>query len=544
MPVLDTTEFDFSQEHALGADNVARRTTLVRNQDAHAVLHLGVKSPVPWLELYPMEFALAPHETQTVTVELRPEQARNASLTMTSIAVFGQYIALDAADAGALPPDVAAEISVIPPIANCPHCAADLPDGARECRRCGERIRLCPVCGTPNTWLARVCRLSPAHIIRREVDWLQSPGGDATHTTAPRLPLGIHLARRWSSPAFPVSRAVDAEEWSAPLAAFGMVIASSIDTERSRATVQAFELATGGALWDFDLPDPKGIYPDRGAMALSEDGLLYAATLGGQLVAMDAIRGTRLWAASVPGPVYGGVTTIGDLALIPSGLGVTVIDRWTGEMRRTLTLGGRLDTAPAALGDLCVAACDDSFLYAFDLADGHEIWRVEADGPFDAAPLLLPPQPPITAEQEAVVYAATMRGTVYALSAGTGEIIWKTNVSSQAIAAAPALSADGLLYVPADDGFIHIIAADTGNLTRSRRVSATPLRTSPVCSNETVFLGADDGNLYAIDADYVVHRAYETTPGARISTAGLALYGETVVAAATNGVLYVLRATA
>ena len=39
-------------------------------------------------------------------------------------------------------------------------------------------------------------------------------------------------------------------------------------------------------------------------------------------------------------------------------------------------------------------------------------------------------------------------------------------------------------------------------------------------------------------------RAYETTPGTRLATAGLALYGDYLVCAATNGVLYVLQATA
>ena len=75
--------------------------------------------------------------------------------------------------------------------------------------------------------------------------------------------------------------------------------------------MQAFALATGEALWEFDLPDPKGLYPDRGAMALSEDGVLYAATLGGSVVALDVIRGTRRWESRVPGTVYGGVT-VGD----------------------------------------------------------------------------------------------------------------------------------------------------------------------------------------------------------------------------------------
>ncbi len=534
MPVLDTTEFDFSQEHALGTDKVARRVAVVRNENAQAVLHVGVRSAVPWLDLYPSEFALAPAEAQTVVAELRPERAGNAALALTRVTLFGQYLAVQAADAAALPADVELAIAVVPPLSNCPHCAADLPEGATECRRCGERIRLCPVCGTPNTWLARGCRLNPAHVLRTQADWRMAPGGDASHALASETPLGAHLARRWSFPTSAPTRAADALEWSAPLAAFGMVIASAIDSEAGRASIYAFALANGAALWDFDLPDGSGLYPDRGAMALSPDGMLYAATLGGSVLAMDVIRGTRRWESKVAGAVYGGVTVSGDLLLVPSGTDLAILDRDDGRLVRTLPVGGQLDTAPAAWGGGAFVGSDDGHLRAFDLATGAQVWATETDGPFDAAPLV----------RDGVVYAATMTGTVWAVESATGTVRWKTNVSSRPVSVSPALSFDGLLYVGSDDGFLHIVAVNTGNLIRSRRVSASPLRCAPACGGHTVFAGADDGNIYSLDAEYNVLRAYETTPGTRLATAGLALYGDYLVCAATNGVLYVLQATA
>ncbi len=533
MPILDVTEFDFSLEHALGPGKVAKRIAVVTNDDALAVLHVGVKSPVPWLDLYPAEFALAPSEVLGLTVEFRPERAGHAALAPAKLSLFGQYLAFQAGDAERLPADMELTISVLPPLSNCPHCAADLPEGARECRRCGERIRLCPVCGTPNTWLAQTCRLNPRHTIRAESDWLAAPGGNAAHALFQSQPLGVHLARRWSFPAFPPTRAAEALEWSAPLAAFGMVIASAIDSASGSAAIYAFETATGGTLWDFDLPDPQGIYPDRGAMALSEDGLLYAATLGGSVLAMDAIRGTRVWETKIVGSVYGGVTIAGESLLIPAGNTLVVLDRADGRLLRTLPLGDRLDTAPAYSEGLIYTAADDQKISAFGIESGELRWATAADGPFNAAPL----------SSGGVVYAATMAGTLYALDALSGTVRWRTNVSSKPIAVTPALSPDGLLFAAADDGFLHIVAAETGNLIRSRRVSGSPLRTSPVCCGHTVFAGADDGSLYSLDAEYAVQRAYETTPGTRLTTAGLALSGDTLVCAATNGVLYVLSAT-
>ncbi len=533
MTILDSEQMDFAAEHDLSAGKTARRTATVRNPHGKAVLHIGVKSPAPWLDFYPAEMALAPGGAQTLTAELRPERAGNATLAPVSVPVYAQFLALSGDDADALPPDMELALRVVPPLSSCPHCAADLPDGARECRRCGERIRLCPVCGTPNTWLARACRLNPAHVLRMETDWLHSPGGDGGHALPLSWSVGTRLARRWSVPSFPPARAEATLEWSAPLLAFGMVVASAIDPAAGRASVSAFDITNGAALWEFDLPDPRGIYPDRGAMALSEDGTLYAATLGGSVTAIDAIRGTRRWGATVTGVVYGGVTVAGDALLVPAGETLCVLDRETGSARFVLPLGGRLDTAPAYENGLAVAACDDGSVSAFECATGRALWQTACDGPFDAAPLL----------HAGTVYAESMAGTVYALFAATGQAKWRTSVTPKGISVAPALSADDLLFVAADDGFVHIVAAETGFLVRSRRVSASPLRTAPVCSGHTVFLGADDGNLYALDADYAVTRAYETTPGARLASAGLALYGDTLACAATNGVLYILRAT-
>ena len=534
MPVLDTTEFDFSAEHALGADKVARRVAVVKNDSGRAVLHVGVKSPVPWLEIYPQEFALAPTERLTVTAELRPEKAGHAALAAATVSLFGQYLAVSAADAADLPGDLEISISVLPPLSNCPHCAADLPEGATECRRCGERIRLCQVCGTPNTWLAKVCRLSPVHVLRTENDWRMSPGGNEAHALGAGQTLGTHLARRWSFPSFAPARATEALEWSAPLAAFGMIVASGIDTAASKAALYAFELATGAALWDFDLPDSSGLYPDRGGMALSEDGLLYAATLGGSVLAMDAIRGTRRWETKVAGPVYGGLTLSGSVLIVPAGDVLAVLDRNSGAVLRTLMLGGQIDTAPAVWGGGVFAVGDTEEVRAFNLDTGVEVWKAKTDGPFDAAPLV----------RDGVVYAATMAGTVYAFETATGEVRWRTSVSSRGISVTPALSADGLLFVACDDGFLHVVASQSGNLVRSKRVSSAPLRSSPVCSGHTVFAGADDGFLYSLDSEYVVRRVYETSPGIRLGTAGPALYGDYLVCAATNGVLYVLQATA
>jgi len=534
LPLLDTTHLDFAQSRGEGQTSAARKAFTVTNTDRTAVLHVGIKTAVPWIEAYPTEFALGPNESQRVVAEMHPERAGDRAIAPATIGLYGQYIAVSAARAGSLPADVSAEITVTPPISDCPTCHATLPEGAAECRRCGERIRLCPICATPNNWIVHRCRTDAKHIIRTEVDWLSIPGGNSEHTGRCADTGGRNLARRWSSPSFPPARATEALEWSAALAAFGMVVASAIDSARERATIYAMALDNGAPLWEIDLPDPSGLYPDRGGMVLSADGTLYAATLSGSLIAVDAIRGTLKWSGTITGPVYGSLTLAGDYVIIPANDMIQAWDRLTGKPAIKHTGGIRYDTAPAAHGATIVCADDGGVVAALSLTPQAVIWETKLEGEFDAAPVI---------HGDSVI-VATLGGEVYSLSLADGATKWRVKATTRQIAAAPAVSADGLIYVGADDGLLHIISADTGHLIRSRRVSDTSIRTAPVVCGHTVFVGADDGSLYTLDTDFNVARAYETTPGARIGCAGITIYGDNLIVPATNGVLYVLRITA
>src|SRR5580704_16999095 len=152
MSIIDKTKFDFSvTAKSRGADG---QTALVRNDTAITVLHVALRTPAEWIDVYPAEFALAPQSVQRVAIRLAPEKSRDA-LAPAAVKLYGQYLHVNANETGHVPRDVALDLAVIPPIADCPTCGAALPEQARECRRCGERIRLCPVCAAPNTWVAR-----------------------------------------------------------------------------------------------------------------------------------------------------------------------------------------------------------------------------------------------------------------------------------------------------------------------------------------------------------------------------------------------------
>lgn len=541
MSLINITKFDFSQNSDAvvvpsdtlnGADTKAIKA-VIANETSVGVLHVALKSPVPWLDVYPVEFALGPGSVQSIVVTLLPEHNRGGVLTPVKLRLAGQFLRVNPLETGDLPDTITLDIPVLPPVAVCPTCGTSLPDDARECRRCGERIRLCPICATPNTWIVRQCRRNASHVIRTQTDWCAAPGGNEAHSMMGAVSLGVHLARKWSSPSFPPSRTEDTLEWCSPVAAFGLIAAAAIDTASARSFMQAWDIMTGTPLWDLDLPDPRGLYPDRAAPVISEDGIIYTASIGGQVTAIDAIRGTLKWSIKVDGVVYGGCILADGYVIVAADRSIYVLKREDGAVERRIDLSIRVDCAPAVAGGTIYIACDDGRFYAYRLSDGYLLWMYQCVGGFDASPLVF----------EKVVYTATMSGLVYAFKAENGEVLWQTKVSTKGIAVTPALSSDHLLYVAAEDGNIHIVAANSGNLIRSRRLTSTPLHCSPVCGGQIVYAGADDGSIYTIDADYNVQLAYETTPGARIAGAGIALYGDLICFTATNGLLYVLQAT-
>ena len=101
-----------------------------------------------------------------------------------------------------------------------------------------------------------------------------------------------------------------------PAAAYGLVAASAA-TPAGEAFLFGFDALTGATLWEpYPLPAP--VYPDRGGVALA-GGYLYAATVDGACVGVDALRGTRVWETRPGGgafQVYGAVVPVGDALFV------------------------------------------------------------------------------------------------------------------------------------------------------------------------------------------------------------------------------------
>ncbi len=233
--------------------------------------------------------------------------------------------------------------------------------------------------------------------------WLQT-GGTASHLIGnPALPA---INQAWQASIGHPGGYRD------KLIAQPVVFADRVWVMDSRATVTAFDLASGARVWRVDTrsKDDRGATATGGGIAYA-DGRLYVVTGRADALALEAGSGATLWRVSTTMPAMG---------------------------------------APTVEGGILYFGTIDQKLRALSLADGHQIWEYQAS-PTDKAVL---EQPPPAAANGAVV-AGFASGDIVALDARTGAVDWSDNLAAvrnqngltdfSSIVAAPVIQ-DGTVY--------------------------------------------------------------------------------------------------
>jgi outer membrane protein assembly factor BamB len=110
------------------------------------------------------------------------------------------------------------------------------------------------------------------------------------------------------------------------------------------------------------------------------------------------------------------------------------------------------------------------------------------------------PRFPVLSSDESTVYVTTANGTLYAIDATNGNILWRAAVSASS---APALSG-GTVFVGTSAGaLVALAAAGCGNQTCTPLWSGTTGATTSVqaaVAGGVVYAGSDDGSLHAFAA--------------------------------------------
>ena len=268
--------------------------------------------------------------------------------------------------------------------------------------------------------------------------------------------------------------------------------------------VYALGATNGKLLWHAETGHP--VY----VVALV-NGSVYATSgaHGDEMDALDASSGRVLWQRPIDSGIFGSVIVNGVVYLNTNDSGrdggggsVYALQASDGSLLwHQVTDVGMPEPLTVLDGIIYTRAADSQGPYpgasisAWRASDGHFLWKYHLTEYADGAP----------AEINGVVYVVASEGTVYALRAETGELLWRFTDYSGVFATTSPVVVKGVVYVGTDTGIIYALQATDGkllwhySLPASFDNSLSPYG-SPVIVNDVLYVAVSSGTVYALRA--------------------------------------------
>ena len=238
---------------------------------------------------------------------------------------------------------------------------------------------------------------------------------------------------------------------------------------------------------------------------------LYYASLNGNLIAVSARNGRRLWtvhvgrceAASPATDLLGRGTVYetflnkqpcgrdaakrGDGELLAVAAGPSHLVRWTKHL-------GATETSPLLVGHRLFVGDAEGSVYCLRTVDGRTVWSFRAGGAVKGA----------LAYNRGRLFFGAYDGRLYSLDAATGKLLWRAQSNRDWFGrhgqfySTPAV-AYSRVYLGSTDGHVYSFGEKTGKLRWSHGTGGY-VYGSPAVWSGRIFVGSYDHNFYAFDA--------------------------------------------
>jgi outer membrane protein assembly factor BamB len=298
------------------------------------------------------------------------------------------------------------------------------------------------------------------------------------------------------------------EVWSSPAVANGVVyVGSGTWTDFN---IYALNAKTGAKLWSYD---PGGWTLSSPAVA---DGVVYVGVWAysrGGVYALNAKTGQVLW-TNPSNDVYTSSPTVANGVLYIGTVysnSVYALDAKSGRELWTYNAGAFVQSSPAVVNGVVYVSAggdgqgQDGVLYALNAKTGAKLWSYPIGGcckesaPAQAYLQHIRESSPAVAD--GVVYVGSWDGTVYALNAASGALLWSYATGGD-ISSSPAVANEvvyiGSFYIGSGNSSTYALNARTGALLWATNIGSG--ENSPAVANGVVYLGSWDNNVYALNA--------------------------------------------
>lgn len=248
-------------------------------------------------------------------------------------------------------------------------------------------------------------------------------------------------------------KALNSTVSTAPLVAGERVFVLTVDRQ-----VQAFDAADGRRLWDLRRPGDPLTLSQPGVIAAYKDTLVVGQ--GARMAGVDPLRGTLRWEANVATP------------------------RGTNEVERLADLVGPL----ARVGDTLCARAFQSAVGCVNAERGAAQWSRNTGGTRGVA------------ADVQHVYGVDASDRITAWKIANGDIVWSAEQLTHRRLSAPLATARGLL-VGDLEGYVHLLAADSGKTLARLPTDGSPVAAAPVQLDGVVLVATRNGGLFALRTD-------------------------------------------
>jgi outer membrane protein assembly factor BamB len=156
------------------------------------------------------------------------------------------------------------------------------------------------------------------------------------------------------------------------------------------------------------------------------DGIVFAASHKGEVLAVALDTGKQIWVKKLKLPLSAGPAAGSGMVILGSSKGTVIaLDAANGHERWRMHVNSELLSAPAISEKVVVLRSVDGRLHGLDSASGKELWQVEQQVPRLS---LRGTATPIIAKELAI--SGFDNGKVMAVSLTTGDTVWDTALAS------------------------------------------------------------------------------------------------------------------
>jgi len=335
--------------------------------------------------------------------------------------------------------------------------------------------------------------------------WPQA-GYGPTHMM-PNAAVDIHPKVIWSSG---IGSGSDSDF---PLLARPVIGNGMLFTMDSEGLVRAFDANNGDRKWEFDTAPPDRDGAAMGGGVGFDNGVLYATTGFGEVIALNAVDGKLIWRCPLLNPIRAAPAIAGGRVYAVSiDNELQAIDVKTGKVEwhhRGITESATLLGAsnPAITPDGVIVAYSSGEVFNLRPENGRVAWSYMLTVPtqIGAMPAIADIRGlPVVGNDR--IYAISHSGRAAAIDQRTGDRVWEADVGS---INTPVVAGDAM-FVLSNDGQLVAIANDSGRILWVKELpqytdpddhdSDHILWAGPVMAANRLWLGNSQGQLVSFDA--------------------------------------------